>query len=564
MITQRVAAMASTPVPRRDPRAVHRPGEALSVLGPVYRGFAPDPTLLTSPPPASCSPSCRPACEIARRPIRSTYRIRRAQLIAIHDPEALERRDVLAAAMPGATVLVNTPIAADRVWDALPREVQDALIAKRCRLFVIDGYGVAERAGLGRRINTVMQACFFALSNVLPLDEALGHIRRNLAETFGKRGPEVVRRNVAAQGATLEALREVPVPASPSTERHRLPAVPPGAPDFVQRVTRLLLEGKGDELPVSAFPPEVFAPKAAAGAPAGFRSVPEKQEAALSGLRYTVQVAPEDCTGCGLCVEVCPTRDRKQPRRKALVSEPLAAHRAAERDALGLDRRVRADHRAEVALRAEVGLPDRDALRERALLEPAGTGRPGAVHICSSVTRRKTTRGSPSRPRRRTGRTFAAAGKATRKKDLGLLAMSYGHVYVASIALHARSAQTVQAFLEAERHPGPSLLIAHSPCIAHGYDLVHAPTQQKRAVDSGMWPLYRFDPHRAGSGEPPLVLDSRAPHLDVATYMENEPRFRMVELRSPERYQQLIAAAREAVRQRWSLYEQLAKIQVPS
>ncbi|HEX7838862.1 MAG TPA: thiamine pyrophosphate-dependent enzyme, partial [Kofleriaceae bacterium] len=159
---------------------------------------------------------------------------------------------------------------------------------------------------------------------------------------------------------------------------------------------------------------------------------------------------------------------------------------------------------------------------------------------------------------------FAAAGKATRKKDLGLLAMSYGHVYVASIALHARSAQTVQAFLEAERHPGPSLLIAHSPCIAHGYDLVHAPTQQKRAIDSGMWPLYRFDPHRAGRGEAPLVLDSRAPHLDVATYMENETRFRMVELRSPERYQMLLGAAREAVRQRWSLYEQLARVQVPA
>ncbi|HEX7840784.1 MAG TPA: pyruvate:ferredoxin (flavodoxin) oxidoreductase, partial [Kofleriaceae bacterium] len=312
------------------------------------------------------------------RPIRSTYRIRRAQLIAIHDPEALERRDVLAAAMPGATVLVNTPIAADRVWDALPREVQDQLIARHCRLFVIDGYGVAERAGLGRRINTVMQACFFALSKVLPLDEALGHIRRNLAETFGKRGPEVVRRNVAALDATLEALREVPVPAAPSTERRRLPAVPPAAPDFVQRVTRLLLEGNGDELPVSAFPPDgtwptgtsrfekralaldipiwqpdlcsqcnfcsmicphaaiqtkVFAPEALAGAPDGFRSVPEKQEAALSGLRYTVQVAPEDCTGCGLCIEICPARDKKQPRRKALVSEPLAAHRAAERDA---------------------------------------------------------------------------------------------------------------------------------------------------------------------------------------------------------------------------------------
>jgi pyruvate-ferredoxin/flavodoxin oxidoreductase len=158
---------------------------------------------------------------------------------------------------------------------------------------------------------------------------------------------------------------------------------------------------------------------------------------------------------------------------------------------------------------------------------------------------------------------FATAGKATHKKDLGLLAMSYGHVYVAEVAMQARSAQTVQAFLEAERHPGPSLIIAHSPCIAHGYDLVHSPAQQKRAIDSGMWPLYRFDPHRVEHGEAPLVLDSRRPRLDVATYMEQEARFRMVELRSPERYAVLLRAARAAVHQRWSLYEQLAKIHVP-
>jgi pyruvate-ferredoxin/flavodoxin oxidoreductase len=158
---------------------------------------------------------------------------------------------------------------------------------------------------------------------------------------------------------------------------------------------------------------------------------------------------------------------------------------------------------------------------------------------------------------------FATAGKATRKKDLGLLAMSYGHVYVAEVAMQSKSAQTIQAFVEAERHPGPSLIIAHSPCIAHGYDLVHSPAQQKRAIDSGMWPLYRYDPERNARGEPPLQLDSRAPHLDVAAYMEQEARFRMVELRSPERYAMLLDAAREAVRQRWSLYEQLSKVHTP-
>jgi pyruvate-ferredoxin/flavodoxin oxidoreductase len=190
------------------------------------------------------------------RPIRSTYRIQRAQLVAVHDPEFLERRDVLATAMPGAIVLVNTSAPPEHVWGTLPLEVQEQLLARRCRLYVIDGHGVAERAGLGRRINTVMQVCFFALAKVIPLDDALREIRRSLEATFGRRGPEVVRRNVVALETALAALHEVPLPAAVSTARRRPPAVSPQAPDFVQRVTRLLLEGRGDELPVSAFPPD--------------------------------------------------------------------------------------------------------------------------------------------------------------------------------------------------------------------------------------------------------------------------------------------------------------------
>jgi pyruvate-ferredoxin/flavodoxin oxidoreductase len=708
------------------------------------------------------------------RPIRSTYRIRSAQLVAIHDPEALERRDVLAAAAHGATVLLNTPVPGDRVWDALPREVQDQLIARRCRLFVIDGYGVAERAGLGRRINIVMQACFFALSKVLPIDQALGHIRDSIETAFGKRGPEVVKRNFAALDATLEALREVAVPAAATSERRRPPIVPLAAPDFVQRVTRLLLEGRGDELPVSAFPPDgtwptgtskfekraialdipiwqpdiciqcnfcsmicphsaiqtrVFAPEALAGAPDGFRAQPERMDRTHTGLLFTVQVAPEDCTGCGLCIEVCPAKDKKQPRRKALMSEPLAAHRDVERasfaffetipsaplDGLKIDKRTAVlrlplfefsgacagcgetpyirlltqlygdrlvianatgcssiyggnlpttpyttdrhgrgpawanslfEDNAEfglgmrlsldvhagqaralltrLAARLPAALPgsliegllsppgddawiaaQRDRLAElaRALdrddspdaaalaglarhLVPRSLwivggdgwaydiGYGGLDHVLASnrkvnvlvldteVYSNTGGQASKATPLGAAAK-FAAAGKATRKKDLGLLAMSYGHVYVASVALQSKSSQTVQALLEAEAHPGPSLVIAHSPCIAHGYDLVNSPAQQKRAVDSGMWPLYRFDPARAAHGEPALVLDSKAPHLDVARYMENETRFRMVELRSPERYQMLVRAARDAVRQRWSMYEQLAKIHLP-
>ena len=705
------------------------------------------------------------------RPIRSTWSIRRAQFIAVHDPEFLERRDVLGPAMPGATVLLNTSTAPERVWSSLPWEAQSTLVERRCRLFVIDGYGVAEAAGLGRRINTVMQIAYFALSGVLPLEEAMGHVRRSIEETWGRRGPEVVRRNLAAIEAALGALREVEVPAGASAERRRAPAVPASAPDFVQRVTRLLLEGRGDELPVSAFPPDgtwpggtsrfekralameipiwqpelcvqcnfcsmicphaaiqtrVFDPAQLVDAPPGFRSVPESFEPALEGMRYAVQVAPEDCTGCGLCVEVCPAKDRLQPRRKALVSEPLAEHREREREAfaffetlesapltgLAIDKRTAplrlplfefsgacagcgetpyirlltqlfGDHllianatgcssiyggnlpttpyttdregrgpawsnslfedNAEFGLgmrlavdvgagrarslltsmaprlppslvdgllapgsgeawiesqRARVAvltsLLSRDPSPEaRALSEAAAALVPRSVWIVGGdgwaydigyggldhvlASHRKVnvlvldtevysnTGGQQSKATPiGASAKFASAGKATAKKDLGLLAMSYGHVYVASVAMQARSAQTVEAFLEAERHPGPSLVIAHSPCIAHGYDLVRSPAQQKRAIDSGAWPLYRFDPARIGRGEAPLVLDSGPPKLDVSKYMENEARFRMVELRSPERYAALVAASRASIRQRRALYEQLSRVHFPS
>ncbi len=705
------------------------------------------------------------------RPIRSTYGVRRAQLVAVHDPELLERRDVLGAAMPGATVLLNTGVAPERVWEGLTRETQDALLRRRCRLFVIDGYGVAERAGLGRRINTVMQVCFFALSRVLPIDDAMAHVRRSIEETWGRRGPEVVRRNVTALEAALSALHEVALPEAATAARRRPPVVPAGAPDFVQRVTRLLLEGRGNDLPVSAFPPDgtwptgtsklekraiahdipiwqpdlcvqcnfcsmicphaairtkVFDPAQLRRAPEGFRATPETFEPGLQGMHYAVQVAPEDCTGCGLCIEVCPAKDRLAPKRKALVSLPLEAHRERERAsfaffetlqdapiaALPVDKRTAAfrlplfefsgacagcgetpyirlltqlfgDHllianatgcssiyggnlpttpytknaagqgpawinslfedNAEVGLGMRLAV-DMEAGRARRLLEQvasrlppglvealaqahgdeafyaarraqvaelrgllAGDASPearalteasralvprsvwivggdgwaydigygGLDHVLASHRKvnalvldtevYSNTGGQQSKatPLGASAK-FATAGKATRKKDLGLMAMSYGHVYVAEVAMQSRSAQTVQALLEAEAYPGPSLIIAHSPCIAHGYDLVASVAQQKRAVDCGMWPLYRFDPRRVARGEAPLVLDSKAPKLDVAAYMQNEARFRMVELRDPARYAMLLEAARDGVRQRHALYEQLSRIHVPA
>ncbi len=710
------------------------------------------------------------------RPIRSTYLIARASFVAVHDPGQLERLDVFERAAVGATVLLNTPVAPDQVFASLPREAQDVLVERRCRLFVLDAAAVAQRAGLGRRINTVMQVCFFALAKVLPPDEAMACIKRSVADTWGKRGPEVIRRNVEALDAALAHLVEVPIPDAATGVRRRAPLVPAAAPDFVQRVTRALLEGRGDQLPVSAFPSDgtwptgtaryekraiasdipiwqsdvctqcnrcamicphaairikVYPEAALATAPEGFRSVPEHlKEEALAGLRYTIQVAPEDCTGCGLCVAVCPAKDRTNPRRKALDMQPLAAHRATEaaaftffealpdpprevipRDVKGVvmlpplmefsgacagcgetpylrlltqlfgDRMVIAnatgcssiyggnlpttpyttnvdgrgpawanslfeddaefgfgmrlglDFHAERARRLLAELapalpealvtalaapPDRasDAAfdawargqRERivalrdvlgGLVHPHAAaladlaeqlvprslwivggdgwaydiGYGGLDHVLASnrkvnvlvldteVYSNTGGQASKATPIGAVAK-FATAGKETRKKDLGLLAMSYGHVYVAEVGLQAKPAQVVKAFQEAESFPGPALVIAHSPCIAHGYDLVHSPEQQKRAIQAGALLLYRYDPRRIDVGEAPLVLDSGPATLPMRKYMEEEARFRMVELADPDRYLRLVAAAERAAHERRAFYEELAKLRV--
>lgn len=705
------------------------------------------------------------------RPIRSSYQITRADFIAIHDPGFLNRLDVLGRAREGATILLNTPTPPGQVWDELPREPQETLLARRCRLFVIDAYQVAEAAGLGRRINTVMQVCFFSLARVLPEAAAIAQIKKAIAATWGKRGPEVVKRNLDAVDAALAELHEVTLPAAISATRTRRPAVPATAPDFVQRVTRLLLEGHGDQLPVSAFPPDgtwptgtgrfekrsialeipiwesdlcvqcnrcvmicphsairakVYDPAALATAPQSFPTVPERFTPELEGLNFTVQVAPEDCTGCGLCVAVCPAKDRTEPRRKAINLLPADAHRETERvrfeyfeslldaprgripqtnhslpllqplfefsgacagcgetpyirlltqlfgdrllianatgcssiyggnlpttpytvdragrgpawnnslfeDAaeIGLGYRLGVDflnHRAtallnrlapnlpaavvdqlrlpclttdelQIASRREFVGQLRNVLHDLAeadvaeLLQIADALVPKSVWVIGgdgwaydigfggldhvlAVGRNvkllvldtevySNTGGQQSKatPLGAVAK-FASAGKETRKKDLGLLAMSYGHVYVASIAMQARSEQTVKAFLEAESYPGPALIIAHSPCIAHGYDLVHSPVQQRRAIHSWAWPLYRFDPRRITTGEPPLQLDSVHKTLHSRQYMEEEARFRMVELRDPQRYERLVAAAEDAAQQRRSLYLQLAGVRI--
>ncbi len=704
-------------------------------------------------------------------PIRSTYLIGRAGFVAVHDPSFLDRLDVLDRADRGATVLLNTPVAPEHLWAGLPQEVQATLIERGCRLFVIDAHRLAESHGLGRRINTIMQACFFALSDVLPIDDAIARMKDEVAATWGKRGSEVVRRNTAAIDDAVAALHEVPISSTVDAVRGRRAAVPEGAPEFVQRVTRLLLEGHGDRLPVSAFPPDgtwptgtsrferrdialdlpiwepdlcvqcnrcsmicphaailtkVFDPAAAAGAPATFRSVPEGYTPELEGLSFTVQVAPDDCTGCGLCVEVCPARDRTRPRRKAINLRPAEEHRDAEREAFAFyrtlpdvtrsriprtrsglalleplfefsgacagcgetpylrlltqlvgDRLIIAnatgcssiyggnlptipyttdahgrgpawnnslfEDNAEFGLGIRLGA-DTLARRAHALLEqlapqlpgefvdaltgPCEAGDDAAIearrdavdqlralldgvdggdelarcadalvprsvwlvggdgwaydigfggldHVLASghdvnvlvldteVYSNTGGQQSKATPLGAVAK-FASAGKETAKKDLGLLAMSYGHVYVASVALQSHTKQTLTAMQEAESYHGPSLVIAHTPCIAHGYDLVDSPAQQRRAVRSGAWPLFRFDPRRIDAGESPLVIDADPASLPLRDYLEHETRFRMVELADPDRYERLVTAGEAAVARRHALYEQLARIHLPA
>ena len=705
------------------------------------------------------------------RPIRSTHLIRSSNFVACHQFDFLERYDVLETAVPGAVFLLNSPYGPGDIWDHLPLEVQEQIVAKGLRFYVIDAYRVARDAGMGGRINTIMQTCFFAISGVLPREEALEQIKKAIEKTYGKRGAEVIRRNFQVVDESLAHLHEVQVPAAVTSTRRRPPVLSGDAPDFVQRVTAVLAAGKGDSLPVSAFPvdgtwplgtaryekrnlaleipvwdtsiciqcnqcslvcphaairPKVYAPENLANAPEGFQSMPYKAPD-FRGLSYTLQVAAEDCTGCGLCVAVCPAKDKSNPRHKAIDMQPQRPLRERERENLdfflrlpevdrtlvqridakgsqffqplfefsgacsgcgetpyvklltqlfgdravianatgcssiyggnlpttpycadaagrgpawanslfednaefGFGMRVALDKQREQAeellqaLGAKVGdelaaailsadesneagiqqqrrrtetlktrlreVPDPEARRLESLADALvkksvwlvggdgwayDIGFGGLDHVISqnrnvnllvldtevySNTGGQQSKATPIGASAK----FAVAGKEVAKKDLGLHAMSYGHVYVARIAFGAKMNQVVQALQEAEAYPGPSLVIAYSHCIAHGYDLVHGADQQRLAVESGIWPLYRFDPRRALEGVPPLQLDSAAPKVPVQDYMRNETRFRMVEKQDPERFKRLAALAQRSAAQRFAVYQQLAGITVP-
>ncbi len=701
------------------------------------------------------------------RPIRSAYLIRRANFVACHSFHFLERFDIVSYAKDGGILLLNAPFELNAVWEQMPCEVQEQISARKLRVYVIDAYRAAREAGMGGRINTVMQTCFFAISGVLPREQAVAQIKKAIEKTYSKKGAEIVRKNFAAVDGTLAHLRELPVPAGIINGKPLPSIVPAEAPDFVRNVTAMMLANRGDLLPVSAMPVDgtwpvgtarwekrniateipvwdsglciqcnkcafacphaairakAYAPDSLTGAPEGFAST-DYNAADLRGLKYTLQVAPEDCTGCGLCVAICPARDKSEPKRKALNLAPQAPLRQREAenfkfflDLPEIDRsKVRVDVKGSQFFQplmefsgacagcgetpyiklltqlfgdrllvanatgcssiyggnlpttpyctnregrgpawsnslfednAEYGLGMRLAVEQlatqarqllRQLTDPIGKNLVDALidadqsneagiasqrqRVAELRQKLQSLSGSPEARRlsvladylvyknvwiiggdgwaydigyggldhvlasgadvkvlvldtevySNTGgqqskatpigaaAKFAAAGKASAKKDLGLLAMAYGNIYVAQVAFGAKDVHTVKAFQEAATYPGPALIIAYSHCIAHGYDLALAPEQQKLAVASGYWPLYRFDPRRRAAGQNPFQLDSGVPNNQLQQFMFNETRFRMVEQKDPVRYKTLLQAAKQQVMDRHSLYHRLAQ-----
>lgn len=701
------------------------------------------------------------------RPIRAPYLIRQAGFVACSQFNFVGRTDVLGYAAPGATVLLNSPYAPDQTWRKLPLEWQRAFVTKKLRLFVIDATKVAQASGMGRRTNTVLQTCFFALSGVLPQAEAIEQIKHAIVKTYGRKGEQIVKLNYAAVDAALAGLQEVTIPAD--VDMDAVATVPPtysNAPEFVQKVTARLLANEGDLMPVSAIPldgcwptgtakvekrnialelpswdasiciqcnkcvmvcphavirAKFCAPEELAGAPAGFVSAPFRSNE-FPGQRYTLQIAPEDCTGCSLCVQVCPAKDKTNPRHKALdmvpqaerleqdkvnwdyfltLPEPdrkqldlstvkgtqflqplfefsgacagcgetpyiklltqlfgdrmvianatgcssiyggnlpttpycangdgrgptwanslfednaefgLGLHLAVEqrartaRELLGrLTARVTpdlvaallsADQSNEVGIAHQrervaqlktmlrsIELPDAvrllaiaDDLVKKVVWIVGGDGWAydigygGLDHVLASGANVKVLvldtevysntggQASKSTPMGAVAK-FAAGGKGVAKKDLALIAMQYGHVYVAKVAFGAKDSQTVTAIREAEAYDGPALVIAYSHCIAHGFPLQQGLEQQKLAVDSGYWPLFRHDPRLAAKGEVALKLDSAAPKIELAKFMANETRFGILRNVDPERADLLSAQAQTQVRRHFVMYQHLA------
>ncbi len=699
-------------------------------------------------------------------PIHSTYLVNKTNFVACHQFSFLERYDILDTAQEGAVFLLNSPYTADEVWNFLPYSIQDTVIKKKLRFYVIDAYKIAKEVGLGVRINTIMQVCFFSLSKVIPIEKAIKAIKHSIEESYGNKGEKIVNTNFAAVDNALANLHEVKIPSKPNSTLPKHLSVPVEAPEFVKKVTAKILAGQGDDLPVSVFSPDgtfpsgttqwekrniaqeipawdpdtciqcgkcvmvcphavirakVYDPKLLSSVPENFKFA-EAKNSQFKGLKFTLQVSPEDCTGCGLCVENCPAKNKTNPSLKAInmLTQPpireqesknwkffleipevdrkelklsavknvqflqplfefsgacagcgetpyvkllsqLFGDRAVIANAtgcssiyggnlpttpwtfnkegrgpawsnslfednaeFGLGMRLAIDKQLEYALElldrlssdigkdlvSEIKTADQsteeglykqrervkilekklknidkeeakdllsliDVLTKKSVWIVGGDGWAydigygGLDHVIAQ--RRKVnilvldtetysnTGGQMSKatPLGAIAK-FAAGGKRTFKKDLVMMAMSYRDVYVARVAMGANDAQVIKAFQEAEAFNGPSLIIAYSHCIHHGYNLIHGLEQQKLAVQSGYWPLIRFNPDLDKEGKNPLQLDSKAPSIPLEKYIYNENRYKMLTRTMPEEAKKLLKEAQEGVLKRWKLYEHLA------
>lgn len=704
-------------------------------------------------------------------PIRSTYLIgeNEAHFIACHQPVFLERYDMLAHAAEKAVFLLNSPHAADAVWHDLTSKMQQQIIDKKLQFYVIDAYKVASESGMGRRINTVMQTCFFAISGVLEKEEAIARIKEAVEKTYGRKGAKIVERNFAAIDASLAHLHRVEVPAAVTSESVMQPAVVGDAPDFVKNITAEIIAGRGDAIPVSFMPNDgtwplgtaafekrnlalqipvwdeeicihcgkcpfvcphaairskVFSEEVVADAPESFKHVAVKGREFEAGSRISYQVAPEDCTGCGLCVEICPVRDKSNASHKALNMAAQPPLRAQEREnwnyflslpeynreqirwngmkgamlaqplfefsgacvgcgetpyiklatqlfgdrmvianatgcssiyggnlpttpyatnaegrgpawsnslfednaEFGLGMRLAIDAHRDYALQllrepelkidaelvtelAEADQSDEPGIHEqrhrverlkeylaaidgemarnlesladylvkKSVWTIGGDGWAydigfgGLDHLMASgrnvnilvldteVYSNTGGQMSKSTPIGAVAK-FAAGGKPVPKKDLSMIAMAYEHVYVGHVAFGAKDLQTLKTFIEAESYDGPSLIIAYSPCIAHGVDLSHNIRQQELAVNSGHMNLLRYDPRRVAEGKNPLQLDSKKPSIPYKDFAQTEARFSMLWRTHPEAAEELMQRAQAGVMERFHHYEQLASL----